>query len=854
MPSVTKKYLHNINLAQNQLVNAVLEQRTTNPADAVDGQVYYNTILKRILVYKSDGTGWIEVGEQFVETDPVFTASPAASVTALKITNWDSAYGWGNHALMNYQTVSQKGQPNGYASLDGSGLVPAGQLPSYVDDVLEYNNLASFPAPGTAGKIYVSLDSNNTYRWSGSAYVLIGSSAVTSVNGNVGTVVITLDSIGGITLTSLSSFITGLNYNNTTGVFSMTSGYSIPTTASQALWDSAYSDRLKWDGGSSGLVAGTARTSLGATTVGSGLFTLPNPSAVMFLRINADNSVSTLDAAAFRTAIGATVSSGTVTAVAALTLGTTGTDLSSTVQNGTTTPVITLNIPTASSLNRGVLSASDWTLFNNKQATLTLTTTGTSGTATLAANTLNIPVYTLSGLGGQPLSTGLTSLSGLTYGTVSFVKMTAAGTFALDTTTYYLSSNPSGYTTNTGTVTSVAALTIGTSGTDITSTVANGTTTPVITLNIPTASALNRGALSAADWSVFNGKQAALNGTGFIRAVGTTISYDNSTYYLASNPSGYTANTGTVSTVSVTTANGISGTVATASSTPAITLTLGAITPTSVNTVVISGSATPALSVTGTVSVSGSNSGDNAVNTLYSGLVSNATHTGDATGSTALTVAGLRGVSLPLLDTTAGFLRYTGTGTNTWVFDTSAYITANQTVTVSGDATGSGSTAIALTLATVNSNIGTFNNVTVNAKGLVTAASTVAYLTGNQTVTLSGDVSGSGATAITTTIGANKVTNAMLAQVASSSFLGRVTAATGNVETLTGTQATTLLNVFSSTLKGVVPESGGGTVNYLRADGTWSTPAGTGGGGGGGTTVTDNITAATSLYLYYNTY
>lgn len=57
-----------------------------------------------------------------------------------------------------------------------------------------------------------------------------------------------------------------------------------------------------------------------------------------------------------------------------------------------------------------------------------------------------------------------------------------------------------------GTVTSVAALTLGTSGIDLSSSVANGTTTPVITLNVPTASAANRGALSAADWSTFNTK------------------------------------------------------------------------------------------------------------------------------------------------------------------------------------------------------------------------------------------------------------------------------------------------------------------------------------------------------------
>ena len=84
---------------------------------------------------------------------------------------------------------------------------------------------------------------------------------------------------------------------------------------------------------------------------------------------------------------------GTVTSVAAITLGTTGTDLSSTVSNGTTTPVITLQVPTASATNRGALSSADWSTFNGKQGTITLTTTGTSGAATFVANTLNIPNY-----------------------------------------------------------------------------------------------------------------------------------------------------------------------------------------------------------------------------------------------------------------------------------------------------------------------------------------------------------------------------------------------------------------------------------------------------------------------------
>lgn len=90
--------------------------------------------------------------------------------------------------LNNYQLTSEKGQANGYASLGSDGLVPTAQLPSYVDDVLEFANLDSFPPIGEVGKIYVALDTNKTYRWSGSAYIYITSGAVDSVGGYTGVV------------------------------------------------------------------------------------------------------------------------------------------------------------------------------------------------------------------------------------------------------------------------------------------------------------------------------------------------------------------------------------------------------------------------------------------------------------------------------------------------------------------------------------------------------------------------------------------------------------------------------------------------------------------------------------------
>jgi len=92
--------------------------------------------------------------------------------------------------------TSLLGVANGVATLDSAGKVPTSQLPAYVDDVLEYTNLASFPATGETGKIYVALDTNKTYRWSGSAYIYITSGAVDSVAGKTGVVTLVKGDVG----------------------------------------------------------------------------------------------------------------------------------------------------------------------------------------------------------------------------------------------------------------------------------------------------------------------------------------------------------------------------------------------------------------------------------------------------------------------------------------------------------------------------------------------------------------------------------------------------------------------------------------------------------------------------------
>jgi hypothetical protein len=88
-------------------------------------------------------------------------------------------------ALANYIPLTQKGAANGVPPLDGGQKVPAAYLPSYVDDVIEVANYAALPVTGETGKIYITLDTNYQYRWSGSAYVQLSAAAGGAVWGAI---------------------------------------------------------------------------------------------------------------------------------------------------------------------------------------------------------------------------------------------------------------------------------------------------------------------------------------------------------------------------------------------------------------------------------------------------------------------------------------------------------------------------------------------------------------------------------------------------------------------------------------------------------------------------------------------
>lgn len=100
---------------------------------------------------------------------------------------------------------------------------------------------------------------------------------------------------------------------------------------------------------------------------------------------------------------------------------------------------------------------------------------------------------------------------------------------------------------------------------------------------------------------------------------------------------------------------------------------------------------------------------------------------------------------------TTGLLRLTN-GVSS--LDTNTYISGNQTITVSGDVSGSGTTSLALTLADSGVTAGTYTSVTVNAKGLVTSGATAT----SPTITVSGDATGSGTTSLALTLSNSGVT------------------------------------------------------------------------------------------------
>lgn len=125
----------------------------------------------------------INVADAGLEVSRPYSASNAIVYDTENLTSLSQLE---NDLNLDFIPNNKIGVANGVASLDSSGLVPSSQLPSFVDDVLEYDSFSDFPPTGESGKIYVAKDTNKTYRWGGTQYVEISASIAlaNTVTGN----------------------------------------------------------------------------------------------------------------------------------------------------------------------------------------------------------------------------------------------------------------------------------------------------------------------------------------------------------------------------------------------------------------------------------------------------------------------------------------------------------------------------------------------------------------------------------------------------------------------------------------------------------------------------------------------
>jgi hypothetical protein len=262
------------------------------------------------------------------------------------------------------QNITSNSINEGFSNVAAAGtttVLTAASAPNYV-------------VTGSGGQTYQLPDATTLIAGTNYTFNNNQSSGTIVVKNNSSTTVATVQSGGFVELILLSNSVAAGSWDlhnfAPSNVSWSTNTFDYAGSITSATWNgNAVAYNRGGTGQSSafvagGIVYGATTTSLAVTAAGTAGQVLTSAGAGVPVWSNA--------------------STGTVTSVAALTLGTTGTDLSSSVATGTTTPVITLNVPTASATNRGVLSSTDWTTFNNKQAALV------SGTniKTVASNSL----------------------------------------------------------------------------------------------------------------------------------------------------------------------------------------------------------------------------------------------------------------------------------------------------------------------------------------------------------------------------------------------------------------------------------------------------------------------------------
>ena len=382
-------------------------------------------------------------------------------------------------------------------------------------------------------------------------------------------------------------------------------------------------------------------------------------------------------------------------------------------------------------------------------ASATIPNTDITGLGTMS--TQGADAVTITGGTANGLTIGASNPAAATVTTLR-INSTLSLAGATGTAGQVLTSNgasaPTWATPTTGTVTSVAALTLGTTGTDLSSTVATGTTTPVITLNVPTASATNRGVLSSADWSTFNNKGSgtitSVTGTApVVSSGGTTpaISMAAATTsvngYLTSTDWNTFNNKGSGSVTSVAGTGTVNGLTLTGTVTSSGSLTLGG---------TLDLSSPPAIGNT------------TAAAGTFTTLRFNSTLSANGLTGTAGQVLTSNGASAPTWQSVGGVGTVTsvnGSGGTTGLTLTGGPITSSGTLTLGGTLAvangGTGVTALGTGVVTaLGVNTGTAGSFVVNGGALGTPSSgTVTNLTGTASININGTV---GATTPTTVV------------------------------------------------------------------------------------------------------
>lgn len=377
-------------------------------------------------------------------------------------------------------------------------------------------------------------------------------------------------------------------------------------------------------------------------------------------------------------------------------------------------------------------------------------------------------------------SGGVTSIDGMT-GAITLIAGTGITiTDGAGTITIAATGGGGGITSINGDTTAAQILSVGTAGTDFAIVDAGGGSH---VFNLPTASASNRGALSSADWTTFNGKaNTALSNL-------TTTAINQDLVWAFTGGATKTLETAVNGSSSITGDNLLlkSGNTG-GNNSPSGNVSLKSGDAGNANSGAL-------LIATGTVVSNSSSSGAISITTGNNGGASTS-----GSGSLSLSTGNVGGTQ-----SSGNISLLTGTGGTT-----------RGSISLKNGSEGT------------SGQIWTSTNTT--GAGAWVASSGITALTGDVTAT------GPGSAAAVITSGA--VSLAKMANLAANTIIGNNTGSPATPLALTMTQVTAMLNLFTTSLQGLVPASGGGTTNFLRADGTFAAPTGS-----GANTALSNLTA-----------